>query len=853
MGVEVGGRNVWRGRPVSGVVAALVVSVVALVAAHPAAGGATPITAAQAEAAATPSGGPTTGPGTDEVIDALNFPSTSGAATTVASSVDWFGEGGTVVAGDLRAAMTVGGQALTPTGSSDVWVAASHGSGDTAWVHQFGGAGAQHGVSVATVAHGVLAAFTTDAAITIDGTVVTPLGESAVVVVWIDDASGEVSWVRAIDSAGEDLAVDVAGAGGYQAVAVATMAPLDFGFDATGAGYSVVTLDDLGTVTGVTDAIDGEAVWSVSTPSIDFVGSELVLGFTAAVASAVPGVTLPWQGWPTGVVVTYDTTGNRVRHDVLQGSAGVVLSDVAIDPMLPGSVYVVGWQAGTLAVGESATAASGFLARFDDDPARRWVQGLANGAPGAVSVGFDYVVVGGSFAGTLSVGGLTYPSAGGGDAVVAAADRVGRWRWVETSGGGGNDTVTDVVGSSHEATAVGSHGATASFGAYSLSGPGGFLVGYEGPWARSLEYEPLVPTRVLDTRTTLGDHPTPVDATGAHVQIAGVEGVPSDASAVVANVTVTGAVAASHLTIWPTGGSMPETSNLNYGAGETVANLVTLPIGVDGHWSLRNNSQWAHVVIDVVGVYRWTADDQFFGVGPFRLLDSRDGTGGHATPWGPSVQRAVQVAGVGGVPADASAVVVNLTATNVTQATHLTVWPDGVPMPLASNLNVAAGQTRPNLAIVRIGGSGKIRIFNNAGSTDVIADVVGYYADRPNPHGKLQPIDPQRIVDSRSGIGGWSTPLAATTRSFDVAGTAGVPSTASAAVMNVTVTGPTAPSHLTLWPAGGAKPLASNLNFVTNQTVPNAVISGLGSGGRVSAANNTGSTQVIVDLFGWFS
>ena len=71
--------------------------------------------------------------------------------------------------------------------------------------------------------------------------------------------------------------------------------------------------------------------------------------------------------------------------------------------------------------------------------------------------------------------------------------------------------------------------------------------------------------------------------------------------------------------------------------------------------------------------------------------------------------------------------------------------------------------------------------------------------------------------------------------------------------MNVTVTGPTAPSHLTLWPAGGAKPLASNLNYVTNQTVPNAVISGLGSGGQVSAANNTGSTQVIVDLFGWFS
>ena len=75
----------------------------------------------------------------------------------------------------------------------------------------------------------------------------------------------------------------------------------------------------------------------------------------------------------------------------------------------------------------------------------------------------------------------------------------------------------------------------------------------------------------------------------------------------------------------------------------------------------------------------------------------------------------------------------------------------------------------------------------------------------------------------------------------------------SAVVLNVTVTQPTASSFLTAWPAGAARPLASNLNFVPGQTVPNLVVVKAGAGGVVDLFNSTGSTHVVADVAGWFN
>ena len=88
----------------------------------------------------------------------------------------------------------------------------------------------------------------------------------------------------------------------------------------------------------------------------------------------------------------------------------------------------------------------------------------------------------------------------------------------------------------------------------------------------------------------------------------------------------------------------------------------------------------------------------------------------------------LQVSGQGGVPATgAVGAVLNITVTNGTASSYLTVWPDGTTRPLASDLNWVAGQTVPNLVVVGLGANGKLDIYNAAGSTDVILDVVGYY------------------------------------------------------------------------------------------------------------------------------
>jgi len=118
------------------------------------------------------------------------------------------------------------------------------------------------------------------------------------------------------------------------------------------------------------------------------------------------------------------------------------------------------------------------------------------------------------------------------------------------------------------------------------------------------------------------------------------------------------------------------------------------------------------------------------------------------------------------------------------------------------------------------------------------------------------PTTPTRIVDSRSGssIGRYSTPwMAGSTRPVESGGVASVPIDADAVVLNVTVTGGSAASFLTLWPSGQARPNASSLNWAAGVTIPNSVTVKLGSLGRVSVFNGSGTVNVIIDSAGFFA
>src|ERR1700737_4725966 len=94
---------------------------------------------------------------------------------------------------------------------------------------------------------------------------------------------------------------------------------------------------------------------------------------------------------------------------------------------------------------------------------------------------------------------------------------------------------------------------------------------------------------------------------------------------------------------------------------------------------------------------------------------------------GPNQSMAVAIAGNGPVPnAGVLAVVLNVTVTGPTASSYLTAWPDGDQRPLASDLNFAAGQTVPNLVVVKVGSNGNIDVYNAAGSADVVIDVMGW-------------------------------------------------------------------------------------------------------------------------------
>ncbi|MFN2608136.1 MAG: CAP domain-containing protein [Acidimicrobiales bacterium] len=372
-------------------------------------------------------------------------------------------------------------------------------------------------------------------------------------------------------------------------------------------------------------------------------------------------------------------------------------------------------------------------------------------------------------------------------------------------------------------------------------------------------------TRILDTRVGNG---APAAKLGPDqsmdLQVAGRGGIPSTGvSAVALNVTVTGPTEASFLTVWPAGQARPLASNLNDVPGLTVANQVLVKLGTGGKVSLYNHLGTVDVVADVVGVY---ADDLASGalfnpLAPARLLDTRTGNGAPPVALGPGGTVDLTVTGRGGVPATGvTAVALNVTATDTTADGFLTVWPSGQVRPdLASSLNWLAGRTVPNLVIAGVGANGRVSLYNSLGSTDLVADVVGWYGDPGGapPGSRLTALTPARILDTRDGTGrGGSTTPVGPGATLDLQVTnapgSGVPGTAAAVVLNITVTEPTADSFVTVWPTGQARPLASSLNMVAGQTVPNLVVVKLGSGGKASIFNNSGSTHVVADVVGWF-
>ncbi|MFC1404867.1 MULTISPECIES: hypothetical protein [Streptacidiphilus] len=367
-------------------------------------------------------------------------------------------------------------------------------------------------------------------------------------------------------------------------------------------------------------------------------------------------------------------------------------------------------------------------------------------------------------------------------------------------------------------------------------------------------YVPVAPTRVLDTRSGTGGFNRPLGAGGSlALPVAGRAGVPSSGvGAVVLNVTATGATLSSWMSVYPDGQPRPTVSNLNFGKGRTVANLVTVPV-VDGQVDLYNAYGSVNAVADLVGYYTTAATGStFVSSGPTRVLDTRTGTGTPKQQLAAGKAIPLQIAGVNGAPEKVTAVAMNVTATGSTQGGYITAYPDGQARPTTSTVNFAAKQTTPNLAIVPVV-DGKIDFYNGFGSVDVVADITGYFTG-DDTGAYFYPTVPTRLLDTRNGTGGFHKPVSATAGiALPVAGQPPVPATGvSAVVMNVTVTGATLGGWLAVCPDGQGKPTTSTLNFTPGQTVANLSITPM-TDGKVDFFNGFGTVNVIADLAGYFS
>jgi hypothetical protein len=378
----------------------------------------------------------------------------------------------------------------------------------------------------------------------------------------------------------------------------------------------------------------------------------------------------------------------------------------------------------------------------------------------------------------------------------------------------------------------------------------------------------LTPSRLLETRSGLND--LTVDGffqgigrrgagTTLQLTVTGRGGVPNNAGAVMLNVTAVSPSAPGFLTVFPCGTEMPLASSVNYGPGDVVANAVLAKIGTGGKVCIYSPAA-TDIVVDVTG---YIAAGSLFGtVVPGRLLDTRSGLNDLTVDGffqgigrrGAGTTLELTVTGRGGVPNNAGAVMLNVTAVSPSAAGFLTVFPCGTEMPLASSVNYGPGDVVANAVLAKIGTGGKVCIYSPA-ATDIVVDVTGYIAA-----GSLfGTVVPGRLLETRSGLydltvdgffQGNGRRGAGTTLELTVTGRGGVPNNAGAVMLNVTAVSPGAPGFLTVFPCGTTMPLASSVNYGPGDVVANAVLAKIGAGGKV-CIYSPAATDIVVDVTGY--
>ena len=256
--------------------------------------------------------------------------------------------------------------------------------------------------------------------------------------------------------------------------------------------------------------------------------------------------------------------------------------------------------------------------------------------------------------------------------------------------------------------------------------------GYFAPVSGStLAFYPLPPCRVVDTRYPNGH------GLGSPYLTAGRErdfpilnatacNIPTDAAAYSLNFTVVPHGALYYMTVWPTGGSLPNVSTLNDVPGAIIANAAIVPAGASGKVSVQPSND-TDLVIDINGYFAaaGTGGLSLYPVAPCRVLDTR--TIGHGQPFSGTLSPPVNVTNAAcAASSSAQAYVFNATVVPQGALGYLTLWPDGELKPNASTLNALDGSISSNMAIVPTN-NGKVDAYAS-GITQLILDISSYFA-----------------------------------------------------------------------------------------------------------------------------
>jgi hypothetical protein len=243
-------------------------------------------------------------------------------------------------------------------------------------------------------------------------------------------------------------------------------------------------------------------------------------------------------------------------------------------------------------------------------------------------------------------------------------------------------------------------------------------------------------------------------------------------------------------------------------------------------------------------------------ISPVRVVDTRASAAGRLTS---GVTRTFAVAGTPGIPAGAVAVTGNVTAVLPTSAGWIQLSSGPAVTATTSVLNVPAGDTRANGVTALLGGDGRLSaVFKGAsGSTHLILDITGYFM-AADSGATFRPVGPIRVLDSRTGAGGYSTRfVSGTSRSVRLGGVSGIPADAVAVTGNLTVTGQTAGGYVSMTTAPTSTPAVSTVNVPVGDTRANGLTIKLDAAGKASLVYVGGKAGVatahlIFDVTGFY-